>query len=152
MGYGSRALKALNAYYSGEIMSVEEETRVEPEYPFPGKVGKVCSTLPKRGSSFFSRSAIVNGFAHGRTFCSCAIGDAAAATTVIRKETGDPGLPRCFVRPHTTTLRQVDLRSSLVFTDVLCVGFGRGRVMSRCIFARQRANSLANILVSWFVD
>lgn len=41
MGYGSRALKALNAYYSGEVMSVEEETQVEPEYPFPGKVGKV---------------------------------------------------------------------------------------------------------------
>lgn len=31
----------MNAYYSGEVMSVEEETRVEPEYPFPGKVGKV---------------------------------------------------------------------------------------------------------------
>ena len=41
MGYGSRALKALNAYYSGEIINVEEETRVEPEYPFLGKVGKV---------------------------------------------------------------------------------------------------------------
>ena len=41
MDYGSRALKALNAYYSGEIMNVDEETRVEPEYPFPGKVGKV---------------------------------------------------------------------------------------------------------------
>lgn len=41
MGYGSRALKALNAYYSGEIMSVDEETRAEPEYPSPGKVGKV---------------------------------------------------------------------------------------------------------------
>jgi len=45
MGYGSRALKALNAYYSGEIMSVDEETRVEPEYRFPGKVGKVCFAL-----------------------------------------------------------------------------------------------------------
>ena len=45
MGYGSRALKALNAYYSGEIMNVEEEVRVEPEYPFPGKVGKVCFAL-----------------------------------------------------------------------------------------------------------
>jgi len=42
MGYGSWALKALNAYYSGEIMSVDEEVRVEPGYPFPGKVGKVC--------------------------------------------------------------------------------------------------------------
>lgn len=47
MGYGSRALKVLNAYYSGEIMNVEEEPRVEPEYPFPGKVGKVYFTLLK---------------------------------------------------------------------------------------------------------
>lgn len=45
MGYGSRALNALNAYYSGEIMSVDEETRVEPEYPFPGKVGKSTDLL-----------------------------------------------------------------------------------------------------------
>lgn len=52
MGYGSRALKALNAYYSGEIMSVDEEIRAEPEYPFPGKVGKVCHVL--RGEVFFS--------------------------------------------------------------------------------------------------
>ena len=37
----------MNAYYSGEIMSVDEETRVEPEYPFPGKVGKVCFALFK---------------------------------------------------------------------------------------------------------
>ena len=37
MGYGSRALKALNAYYSGEIMSVDEETPMDP-----GKVGKAC--------------------------------------------------------------------------------------------------------------
>jgi len=52
MGYGSRALKALNAYYSGEIMSVEEEIRVELEYPLPGKVGKVCFILYKGGLHF----------------------------------------------------------------------------------------------------
>ena len=52
MGYGSRALKALNAYYSGEVMSVDEETRVEPEYPFPGKVGKVRLRLFEEGSVF----------------------------------------------------------------------------------------------------
>ena len=41
MGYGSRDLKALNAYYSGEVMNVDEETRVEPRYPFPRKLDKV---------------------------------------------------------------------------------------------------------------
>ena len=40
-------MKALNAYYSGEIMNIEEETRVEPEYPFPGKGAKVCFILLK---------------------------------------------------------------------------------------------------------
>lgn len=53
MGYGSRALKALNAYYSGEIMSVDEETRAEPGYPFPGKVGKACFRLAE-GCSLFT--------------------------------------------------------------------------------------------------
>lgn len=54
MGYGSRALKALNAYYSGEIVSVDEETRAEPEYPFPGKVGKVRGVFHKE--EFLSKS------------------------------------------------------------------------------------------------
>jgi len=49
-------------------------------------------------------------------------------------------------------LRQVCLRSSLVFADVLCAGFGRERVISRCIFARQQVNSPVNALASWFVD
>lgn len=52
MGYGSRALKALNAYYSGEIINVEEEVRVEPEYPFPGKVNKVVLAQLKAGFPF----------------------------------------------------------------------------------------------------
>ncbi|KAF8876384.1 GNAT acetyltransferase 2-domain-containing protein [Infundibulicybe gibba] len=33
MGYGSRALKALNAFYSGELYNVDEVSRAEPEYP-----------------------------------------------------------------------------------------------------------------------
>lgn len=33
-------------------MSVDEETRVEPEYPFPGKVGKVRLRLFEEGSVF----------------------------------------------------------------------------------------------------
>lgn len=53
MGYGSRALKALNAYYSGELMNVDEETRAEPEYPFPGKVGKVIFYSAQRGYFLF---------------------------------------------------------------------------------------------------
>ena len=33
MGYGARALKALNSYYSGEYLSLDESMREEPSYP-----------------------------------------------------------------------------------------------------------------------
>lgn len=42
MGYGSRALKVLNSYFSGEIMNVDEVARAEPSYPDPGLVDEVC--------------------------------------------------------------------------------------------------------------
>ncbi|GLB38826.1 putative RNA cytidine acetyltransferase with specificity toward both 18S rRNA and tRNAs [Lyophyllum shimeji] len=33
MGYGSRALQALNSFYSGEYFNLDESTKMEPEYP-----------------------------------------------------------------------------------------------------------------------
>ena len=33
MGYGSRALKALNSFYSGEYFNLDETSRPEPSYP-----------------------------------------------------------------------------------------------------------------------
>lgn len=33
MGYGARALKALNSYYSGEQLNLDEAVREEPVYP-----------------------------------------------------------------------------------------------------------------------
>lgn len=33
MGYGARALQALNAYYSGEYFNLDESTRGETQYP-----------------------------------------------------------------------------------------------------------------------
>lgn len=33
MGYGSRALKALNEFYSGEYFNLSEASQVEPSYP-----------------------------------------------------------------------------------------------------------------------
>lgn len=33
MGYGSRALKALNSFYSGEYFNISENTPSEPSYP-----------------------------------------------------------------------------------------------------------------------
>lgn len=42
MGYGSRALDALNSFYSGELLSVDENERIEPEYPDLAAVDAVC--------------------------------------------------------------------------------------------------------------
>ena len=45
MGYGSRALQALNSYYSGEFFNLEEETAPEAAYPDPSFVDEVKKTL-----------------------------------------------------------------------------------------------------------
>lgn len=41
MGYGSRALQALNAYYSGEFFNLDEATEPEQMYPDPSIIDKV---------------------------------------------------------------------------------------------------------------
>ena len=43
MGYGARALQALNAYYSGEYFDVGEAARAEEEYPDPANFNEVSS-------------------------------------------------------------------------------------------------------------
>jgi N-acetyltransferase 10 len=42
MGYGSRALKALNSFYSGEYFSLDEASRPEPSYPDAAAISKAC--------------------------------------------------------------------------------------------------------------
>ena len=41
MGYGARALQALNSYYSGEYFNLDEAPREEPSYPDPAAVDSV---------------------------------------------------------------------------------------------------------------
>jgi N-acetyltransferase 10 len=41
MGYGSRALKALNSYFSGEYVSLDEGDGQEESYPDPSFVDPV---------------------------------------------------------------------------------------------------------------
>lgn len=41
MGYGSRALQCLNAYYSGEYVDLSEHEQAEPVYQNPNAVDKV---------------------------------------------------------------------------------------------------------------
>lgn len=46
MGYGSRALKALNSFYSGEYLSLDEASKPEPQYPNPTDVDAVSQLFP----------------------------------------------------------------------------------------------------------
>lgn len=48
MGYGSRALKALNSFYSGEYFNLDETPKPEMHYPNPSEID------PVRYSSKFS--------------------------------------------------------------------------------------------------
>ena len=41
MGYGSRALKALNSFYSGEYFNLDEVSRPELSYPNAAAIDKV---------------------------------------------------------------------------------------------------------------
>ena len=45
MGYGSRALKALNSFYSGEYFNLDEASRAEPSYPDAATIDKVRSRI-----------------------------------------------------------------------------------------------------------
>jgi len=41
MGYGSRAIQALNSYYSGEYVSLDENAKMDEVYPDPAEIDEV---------------------------------------------------------------------------------------------------------------
>ena len=43
MGYGSRALQALNSFYSGEYFNLDETISSQPSYPDAAAVDKALS-------------------------------------------------------------------------------------------------------------
>ena len=45
MGYGSRALQALNSFYSGEYFNLDETMKPETLYPDSSAVEPVYSTI-----------------------------------------------------------------------------------------------------------
>ena len=51
MGYGARALEALNAFYSGEYLNLSETPRTQPstEFRYNGDINKVLF-IPHRES------------------------------------------------------------------------------------------------------
>lgn len=52
MGYGSRALQALNSFYSGEYFNLDESTKPETQYPDPSAIEPVCLTLANANEYF----------------------------------------------------------------------------------------------------
>ncbi|EPQ51169.1 DUF699-domain-containing protein [Gloeophyllum trabeum ATCC 11539] len=50
MGYGARALQALNSYYSGEYFNLSESVEEEPSYPNPAAVEEGTSLLTDKPS------------------------------------------------------------------------------------------------------
>jgi N-acetyltransferase 10 len=46
MGYGARALQALNAYYSGEYLNLDESSKPEVSYADATAIDEVCQNLP----------------------------------------------------------------------------------------------------------
>lgn len=47
MGYGARALQALNSFYSGEYFNLDENLPDEPSYPDPSAIDKVRYSPPE---------------------------------------------------------------------------------------------------------
>lgn len=45
MGYGGRALQALNSFYSGEYFNLDETAQPEPSYPDPAAIGEETDLL-----------------------------------------------------------------------------------------------------------
>jgi hypothetical protein len=57
MGYGARALQALNAYYSGEYLNLDESAKPEVSYPDAAAIDDVrrkSLTLPHTEAYHFS--------------------------------------------------------------------------------------------------
>jgi hypothetical protein len=56
MGYGARALQALNAYYSGEYLNLDESAKPEVSYPDAAAIDDVRreSLLPHTEAYHFS--------------------------------------------------------------------------------------------------
>ena len=45
MGYGARALQALNSYYSGDYFNLDESIKEERSYPNPGQTDPVSNQI-----------------------------------------------------------------------------------------------------------
>jgi len=55
MGYGARALQALNAYYSGEYFNLDESSREEPSYPDASAINEVGRDVALVLTSLYDR-------------------------------------------------------------------------------------------------
>ena len=85
MGYGSRALKALNSFYSGEYFNLDEATHAEPSYPDATAVDPVSVSFA--GGIICNNTSEGNGSTNGSPHNTVTRGDATTSPAPIRKET-----------------------------------------------------------------
>ena len=65
MGYGSRALQALNSFYSGELFSLDESAAPEKSYPDPIAIDPVSNS-----ASYAPSCSLITNYQYSRrTFC-----------------------------------------------------------------------------------
>ncbi len=87
MGYGARALQALNSFYSGEYFNLDEVPVDEPSYPNVAKVDPVSFFVnPITLRSLMPRSKVSNS-PRGQPCHQSANGDASLASTLDGTET-----------------------------------------------------------------
>jgi hypothetical protein len=68
MGYGARALQALNAYYSGEYFNLDETARVNTAYSDIATIDKVCQkTMPSSPKEAYH--SLVRHASHRPSYC-----------------------------------------------------------------------------------
>lgn len=154
MGYGARALQALNAFYSGEYFNLDETTQAEESYPDPSIVDEVRSSSSAKSSVIHAIFFDTVGFlADGQTDDPCGECYASAIATPHGAETGDAGLPWRLLRIDTATSQVscAKLQSPLApDTDQCATDFGSVRDMCHCTFVKHKANSPENTRVSWY--
>jgi len=105
MGYGSRALQALNSFYSGEYFNLDEGSRPETSYPDPAAIDPVCAIQCYFDSplNVVTTTHAVNRSTHRHSHCSRCYSNAAIAATINGAKTRNSGLLGRLVRPHSPT-------------------------------------------------
>ena len=67
MGYGARALQALNAYYSGEYFNLDETAKVDAAYSDIAAINEVCQNHAAISKEAYL--SLVRHASHRQSYC-----------------------------------------------------------------------------------